>query len=117
VLEQRVGLLVGLDAYVSVAGGVRITEPVRPRDAPRRIGADRPRAAERPLLSVRSASQSCDRSRRRPPRQRGALPGFDQLVVPESAPTLASRTSAPTLATALDLVGLGLGAESVGAPW
>ena len=125
VLEQRVGLsLAGLDVYVSVAGGVRITEPGSDLAIALAIAsrADRSRAAERSRRSsARSASRaSCDRSRRRPAASaRRVVSASISSSCPSPRPTsLASRTSARRpLATALDLVGLGLGAESVGAPW
>ena len=123
VLEQRVGLsLAGLDVYVSVVGGVRVTEPGSDLAGSRcaiasALPATRCRAIS--SLSVRSASPaSCARSRRRPAASAEARRlGFDQLVVPRVRARRRwrhVRSARATLADALDLVGLGLGAESVG---
>ena len=124
VLEQRVGLsLAGLDVYVSVAGGVRITEP----GSDLAIGlAIASAVLGRPLPSGLVALGEIGlagelRQVAQTPRRVGEARrlGFDQLVVPESAPDAGGITylRAPTLAHALDLVGLGVDAESVAASW
>jgi DNA repair protein RadA/Sms len=124
VLEQRVGLsLAGLDVYVSVAGGVRITEPGSDLAIALAIAsALTGHALPSDLVALGEIGLAGElRQVAQTPRRvsEARRLGFDQLVVPESAPDVAGVTylRAPTLATALDLVGLGLGVESVGAPW
>ena len=114
VLEQRVGVsLAGLDVYVSVVGGVRVTEPGS-------ISASRSHSCRpcrgtrcRPIssLSVKSVSPaSSARSRRR----HGAWPrrgdsASNSSSCPQSAPTSVEApvlSRAATLADALDLVGV-----------
>jgi DNA repair protein RadA/Sms len=123
VLEQRVGLSrAGLDVYVSVAGGVRITEPgsdlaIALAIASALTGHALP--SDLVALGEIGLAGELRQARRRPAASARRSPRLRSLVVPES--TLRRRwrhvPRAPTLATALDLVGLGLGAESVGASW
>ena len=132
VLEQRVGLsLTGLDVYVSVAGGLRITEPgsdlaialaIASAVLGRAVAGDLVALGE---IGLAGELRQVAQTRRRVAEARRL--GFDHLVVPESAPDADGVTSlrAATLADALDLVGLaldagesvGVGAESVAASW
>ncbi len=130
VLEQRVGLtLAGLDVYVSVVGGVRVTEPGSDLGiALAIVSAVCGRALPSDLVALGEVGLAGElRQVAQTPRRvaEARRLGFDQLVVPQSAPVAIEGTSvlrAATLADALDLVGIGIGigleaSAPAGAPW
>ena len=100
VLEQRVGLsLVGLDVYVSVAGGVRITEPGSDLAIALAIAsALTGHALPSDLVALGEIGLAGElRQVAQTPRRvsEARRLGFDQLVVPESAPDVAGRHVPP----------------------
>jgi DNA repair protein RadA/Sms len=114
VLEQRVGVsLAGLDVYVSVVGGVRVTEPGSDLGiALALVSAVSGHALPADLVALGEVGLAGElRQVAQTPRRvaEARRLGFDQLVVPQSAPSSVEAPvllRAPTLADALDLVGV-----------
>ncbi len=116
VLEQRVGIsLAALDVYVSVVGGVRVTEPGCDLGiALAIVSAVCSRALPSDLVALGEVGLAGElRQVAQTPRRvaEARRLGFGQLVVAQSAPATIDGGAvrrAATLAEALDLVGLGL---------
>jgi DNA repair protein RadA/Sms len=114
VLEQRVGVsLAGLDVYVSVVGGVRVTEPGSDLGiALALVSAVSGHALPADLVALGEVGLAGElRQVAQTPRRvaEARRLGFEQLVVPQSAPASVEAPvllRAATLADALDLVGV-----------
>jgi DNA repair protein RadA/Sms len=114
VLEQRVGVsLAGLDVYVSVVGGVRVTEPGSDLGiALALVSAVSGHALPPDLVALGEVGLAGElRQVAQTPRRvaEARRLGFEQLVVPQSAPASVEAPvllRAATLADALDLVGV-----------
>ncbi|HTN81116.1 MAG TPA: DNA repair protein RadA [Acidimicrobiales bacterium] len=116
VLEQRVGLpLAGLDVYVSVVGGVRVSEPGSDLGiALALVSAVRDRPLPDDLVALGEVGLAGElRQVSQTPRRvsEATRLGFGRILLPESAPrddVHAPTLRAATLGEALEVAGLGL---------